>query len=134
MPRTVLSTCSSVVNKTDKFPVLLDSHQLVKQTNSNEGNEHRNKMVSDLEECKVGAQQGLSEEVIFEPRPEGQEGASLGEIWEKNFPDRRNHWWQNPKVGVNMLCLGQHRWSGVNSGESRELARALPCWMLLSLC
>lgn len=32
MPGTVQSTCNSVVNKTDKFPVLLDSHELVRQT------------------------------------------------------------------------------------------------------
>lgn len=45
------------------------------QTDSNQGNEHRSKMISDLasavENVKWVLTQGLSEEVIFELKPEG---------------------------------------------------------------
>lgn len=43
-----------------------------------------------LEECKVGALQGLSEEVIFELRPNGRKGARHGKFGEKSLPGRRN--------------------------------------------
>ena len=52
------------------------------QTDSNQENEYRNKMILDLTSAVKNAQEGLSEEGILELRPEGQEGASHGRIWE----------------------------------------------------
>lgn len=39
-------------------------------------------MIPDLTSAVKNVQQGLSEEGILELRPEGQEGASHGRIWE----------------------------------------------------
>ena len=55
------------------------------QTDSNQGNEYQSKMISDLTSAVKNAQQGLSEEGILELRPEGQEGASHGRIWESRI-------------------------------------------------
>lgn len=52
------------------------------QTDSNQENEYRSKMISDLTSAVKNAQEGLSEEEMLELRPEGQEGPSHGRIWE----------------------------------------------------
>ena len=76
------------------------------QIDSNQGNEYRSKMISDLTSAVKNAQQGLSEEGILELRPEGQEGAKSWENLGIQNPGRRNCCGECPEMSVNVLCLG----------------------------
>lgn len=109
----------------------------VGQTDSNQGNEHRSKMISDLASAVENVKWVLTKAYLrrwylswdLKDRKEPVTGKS----GKRTFHAKGITFGKSPKMGVSRLCLGQRGWSSVSSGESRDMGQDLMMRDLLVL-